>query len=695
MKQLFKLLPLCVAATVILACNKETNFQDQNSPVKTVKFSTAPYTKTVFGTQMGSSLPTLWTDNHDVAISLNLASSKRSTTPVVSASGSKASFTAEIEDDGTNDYNFYAVSPYEAVFSVSKSYQSVGITIPSAQTPTADSPDELAQILYSDYAAGSTFPASVTMTFSHLTAYGKIGEIKNLALEAGETIQSISMTAAENWAGRYYYYVDTDDIVENSASSTITITTSSTTDIWFGCAPVDLGGETVDVVITTDLGTFSKTITIPAGKKFESGKVGVFNIDMNGITRVSPVTYTLVTDVADLTLGSEVIIVANDADLAMSTTQNTNNRGQAAVTKTSNTISTPAADVQVFTIENGNIAGTYAFSTGTSYIYAVSGSNYLRTQATLDDTGSWAVSITNAGVATIKSVGTTDTRIIRHNSTSNLFSCYTGGQNDVAIYKKDGSGSGAITPKEPVSLTISGATTSYDVNDTYSFDGTVELLYTDTSTETLTASDYTVDDSAVDMTVAGTYTVTVSYNADPSINGSYDITVASYVPFSYTLTPVQNSSNNAYGDTYDVVIPATTGMTWNAPGNQDFDGFWRIGGKKISSQDRIIYAKSAMGGDVNTIVINTNGVNNGNASVNSITVTAHANAADAASGSNAVESFTTTGSLSFEVSTAKSLTYTKVGTTDCKGKYFRIVFTITNSKNANNGLNLTGIDFSE
>lgn len=559
MKQLFKLLPLCVAATVILACNKETPLQDQDSPVKTVKFSTAPYTKTVFGTQLGSSLPTLWTDKYSVALSLNLAPSKKSSTPVVSAGGSKASFTAEIEDDSSADYNFYAVSPFDAVVNINNSDNYIGITIPTAQTPTAGSPDELAQILYSDHAAGSTFPASVTMTFSHLSAYGKIGEIKNLALDPGETIQSVSLTASEKWAGRYRYYVDSGDITENSASSTITVTTSSATDIWFGCAPVDLGGKDVDVVITTNLGTFSKTITIPSGKKFESGKVGVFNIDMNGISRVTPVVYTLVTDVANLTIGSEVIIVAKDYDLAMSTTQNGNNRAQAAVTKSGSTISTPAADVQVFTVENGNKAGTYAFSTGSQYIYAISSNNYLRSEDSLDDSGSWAISITGEGVATIQSVGTTDTRIIKYNNSSTVFSCYTSGQKDVAIYKKNGSGSSA--PREAASLAITGATTDYSKGDIYSFNGTVTLVYSDTFTEPLTASDYTVDASAVDMSTAGDYTVTVSYNANPSVKGDYTITVsntsATSVTYSFAFATMGSDGwSTSYAD-HDAVYNDT------------------------------------------------------------------------------------------------------------------------------------------
>ena len=383
------------------------------------------------------------------------------------------------------------------------------------------------------------------MDFEHLTAYGKIS-FSNLALEAGETVASVSLTASENWAGRYYYYVEdhspysAGDFSENSASATITITTDQTLAIWFGCAPVVLGGKTVDVVITTDAGTtYSKTITIPAGKKFTSGVVNAFTINMNGITPDGAVIYTLVHDVADLTLGSEVILVGkgDDVSLAMSTTQNTNNRGTASITKSTDgsgnaIISSPGVDVQVFTIENGNKAGTYAFSTGSGYIYAAaSDKNYLRTEDTLSDNSSWTISVAGDGEATILAIGDNTRNYMRCNSTNNppIFSCYASTASTgvpVLIYKRNGTGSGAITAKVPESLTISDATTAYSVDDTYEFDGTVTLVYSDNSTETLSSSAYTVDDSDVNMSTAGTYTVTVVYNADNSIFGTYDITVS-------------------------------------------------------------------------------------------------------------------------------------------------------------------------
>lgn len=586
MKQIIKALALPIVAAAAFSCAKETPVQEipvQETPttenVKVVQFSTTPVTKTVFGTPSGTTLPTLWTDTYSVAVSLNYATAKKSTAPDVGAGSTTANFSAEIVDDESGAYKFIAVSPYDSFVSASSSYTSVQFNVPTAQTSLAASPDEKAQILLGQYDAGSSFPTRVTMDFEHLTAYGKIS-FSNLALEPGETVASVSLTASENWAGRYYYYVEdhspysAGDFSENSASATITITTDKTSDIWFGCAPVDLGGKTVDVVITTDAGkTYSKTITIPAGKKFTSGVVNAFTINMNGIAPDGAVVYTLVDDVADLTLGSEVILVGkgDDVALAMSTTQNTNNRGTASITKNTDgsgnaIISSPGVDVQVFTIENGNKAGTYAFSTGTGYIYAASsGSNWLRTEDVLSDNSSWTISVAADGEATILAIGDNTRNYMRCNSTNNppIFSCYASTASTgvpVLIYKRNGTGSGAIAAKVPESLSISGATTSYTVDDSYEFDGTVTLVYSDKSTEVLNSSSYTVDDSEVDMSAAGTYTVTVVYNADNNITGSYDITVSDGgTPVTATLTL---SSSKKFGTTSGSTLKDDQGNTW-------------------------------------------------------------------------------------------------------------------------------------
>ncbi len=158
----------------------------------------------------------------------------------------------------------------------------------------------------------------------------------------------------------------------------------------------------------------------------------------------------------------------------------------------------------------------------------------------------------------------------------------------------------------------------------------------------------------------------------------------------YVLTTSKSTSNTNYASVYDVTVD---GVKWSAPGNQNMEGFWRIGGKVIENVDRVIYGKGYLSNNVSQIVINTNGVSNANLKVNSITVTAHSSADDAASGNNAYASFSTTDDLSFAVSTNKSITFVKSGSADCSGKFYRIVFNVTNASSKNYGLDLVSITF--
>ena len=147
---------------------------------------------------------------------------------------------------------------------------------------------------------------------------------------------------------------------------------------------------------------------------------------------------TLVTNVAELAVGDQIVIVATNYDYALSTAQNNNNRGSVAIEKNEDAVSI-TSDVQVITLENGATDGTYAFNVGDGYLYAASSSgNQLKTQATVDAKASWTVEIAETGVATVKAGGVTR-NWLRFNNSNNpkIFSAYGSGQTDVSIYKVD------------------------------------------------------------------------------------------------------------------------------------------------------------------------------------------------------------------------------------------------------------------
>ena len=157
--------------------------------------------------------------------------------------------------------------------------------------------------------------------------------------------------------------------------------------------------------------------------------------------------WQLVTAVTDLNAGDKIVIVAKNSNYALSTTQNKNNRGQVLIVKNGDDTLTIDENVQIITLEAGTSDNTFAFNVGNGYLYAASsGDNYLRTETTLSANGSWTISIAQNASATIKAQGTNTRNLLKYNSNSSLFSCYSSGQQEVVIYKLTGQDGGATTP---------------------------------------------------------------------------------------------------------------------------------------------------------------------------------------------------------------------------------------------------------
>lgn len=550
MKKIVNLLFATVVVTLVAAsCQKKEMAVDVDENVvveNPIHFhATEIVTKTTFGTLSEGKYPTLWTSTNGIKISQNKATSvDASVTPT--SGGATADFTpaSPVTSDGTGNYVFYALSPASShVSKINPSYNSWNVEIPSSQTPLPGSVDEAAQVLVARYDAGTTYPSSVPFEFHHVTAYGKLS-FANLSLDVDEEVTGVTLTAASNWVGRWYYYVEDYDaepadgnpeneagtVAPSAASKTLAIATTSTSDIWFACAPVDLRTKTLTVILATNKGTYTKEITFPADKgNFQAGHVSTFAINMSGVVRVSPVVYTEVTDAASLTVGSEIIITNSASTYAAGLRGSGTYLGHQAVTLSDSKISDPSASVEVFTVGNGTIAGTYSLSAGSESKYLKwSDAAKVGSESDLTNASSWAIYI-SGGATSIRNMSDNG-RYILYNSGSSRFSTYlttTDGVSAVKIYKKTGTGSAVITAKTPISISVSGATTAYSVGGAYEFDGTVTLTYSDLSEEDLASSAYTVNSASVNMSAAGSYTVTISYNANPSITTSYTVDVSS------------------------------------------------------------------------------------------------------------------------------------------------------------------------
>lgn len=447
MKNLFKsIMTVAVAAISLTSCSN--NFAEEvvfNEKINlNITAVSDEITRSVFGEPSEGKYPTLWEGEEKFVLNVNENTGK--TTESVEASFSAdlrtVNLKAQLElKDAPESYTVYAMVPQSAcVFAGITADKGWQVDVPTLQIAGPNSCDPAAQILVGASDTKESAAETFNMTFKHAVAYGKM-TLTNLNLN-GATINSVAIESEKNIAGRFYINNKTAAYTDNSPSPAITVKTSSAENIWFALAPVDVSNTVLKIVVNTDKGTLTKSVTMPANRKFEIGKISTFKVDMTGVELVSSVKYTLLTNIADLKVGDQVIIAAAKAEKAISSTQNGNNRAFAAITKNDdNTLSDPAKTVEIFVVENGVTAGTYAFNAQkhVGYIYAASSSkNYLRTQTNKDANASWNVTVTNAGIATIKATGSNTKNLLRFNSSSSLFSCYDSGQEDVVIYRLAG-----------------------------------------------------------------------------------------------------------------------------------------------------------------------------------------------------------------------------------------------------------------
>lgn len=448
---------LAASLLVVAACQKNELVSSQGEEVVVDFFAQSIETKTVFGEPDGTTYPTLWTSNDtQVKVVVNSGNNAKAADLHVSEDGKTANFSASIPSGVSAPYIFKVVSPAEALIGYSTT-KGVNIAIPDSQEPLTTSVDERAQILYATSTSYETWPSEpVQLKFSHLTAYGKIS-ITNL----NETeITSITLKSDMNWAGRWNY--NGSEFIENSATDLITIKTDHLSDVWFACAPVNMAGKNLEISVETANGVYNKSINFTRGGNFESGKIAKFSVSFEGVTPTTEqVVYTLVKSVDELTVGSEVIIAAAGYDEAISTTQNNNNRAQAEITKSDDgqQIINPSPAVQIFTLAAGSDENTFAFSTGSGYIYAASSSsNHLKTQDNVNGNASFAITFSATGEASIVAIGSNTRNVLSYNATSTppIFSCYAAtntSNKPVALYIKD-SGDTPTTPSIEVQSTL-------------------------------------------------------------------------------------------------------------------------------------------------------------------------------------------------------------------------------------------------
>ena len=724
MKKIMIFAAFAAALALSASCNKEARNDAPEQPaLRTVTFNALPTeTKTLFGDKSGTKYPVLWQEGDKICPSFNFAtiSSDNYITVEPSADGTSASFRGDFPD--AESYQFIFVSPAAVFKSVNKTNRTVMVEFPSGQTSTAASPDPAAQILYANTGELTELPNPMDVNFSHLSAYLHL-QFTNVDLGTAK-VQAVNVTNDDYpLAGRSFYNIDNDTFTASTEFHTIAVATNTLSDVWCALCPADFSGKQMTIAISTDQGTLTKTVTLPASANLTRGKIAKFTVDMTGISIVAPVVYKAITAATDLNAGDKVIIAAAGLDqaFAMSTGQNTNNRSAAGVTKTDTEIVNPTDAVEIFAVENGVIPGHYAFkATGIEnpgYIYAgnqaSSGSNILKTKATMGNDASWAISVEDVTVG--EKTWTNATRmfadlpesgrgLLRFNSNDKLFSAYGAGtsQEAIKIYRLD------ETPALSFNATLpNGSDISASAQDV-----TVYVWGNVAWSASVSGTGATL--SATSGTGNAVLTLTVPENTSTQNTNSYSVTVttsAAVTTQSYTLNITQAKkidaggdpvkvysfflesagnnlgSNGTYAGACDVAI---SNITWNVTGvsnSGDYAG-WRLGGKNLNGVDRVIYSKTALAAEVTKVIVSHS---RKNITINSFTLTVHSTAADAATGANPVATLTATVNVGSQATPATT-EFQKADNTSWAGCYYRLAYNVTETTGSNKYVEFRGLE---
>lgn len=435
MKKFFQIAVTALMALAALSgCRNAEQEVPEASSVKTVRFHAgAAPTRTAFAEAVDGVYQTLWTENDsDILLSLNYGKAEASAvTP--SADGTTASFEASFDASATSaPYTFYAVSPASAARAISPSRSAWSVYIAAFQHPSALSVDEDAQLLVAKSAASATLPGEVDLHFSHLTAYGRIA-LKNLEL-GDATVSKVDLIFSTPVVGEWYWGED-GTLTSNGDSHTITLDTDASGDLWFACAPVDVSGQTLKLVVFTDQGNLTREITFPEGRKFNSGKVARFSVDMAGIEIQGGDTFVLVTDASELQVGDEVLVVSKDGTYALGA-QQSSYRKEVSVNATGGVIADPG-EATVLTLELGSAIGTWSFRTGNAYLASTSSGNNLTEVASKNANASWKVTVSSSATQIQAQAG--GSKLLKHNPSAHRFSCYKNSStnvDNVVLYRK-------------------------------------------------------------------------------------------------------------------------------------------------------------------------------------------------------------------------------------------------------------------
>lgn len=580
MKNLYKyLLAVATVAMAFTSCSKD-EISDPSIEAQKVTFTvtsgsdleTPPASRTVFDEETGQMN---WSADGEALEVIQILDTinAHATTEAYTIENRVAKFQVSFKAlTGSEPYDLTYSAIYPAVnySGNTNDYTKFRIKLPAEQTPTETGFDPNADLLLAKPETRTAQPAEGEELNFRFKRVAAIAKMTLKGIPAGEKLAKVELTASQPMAGYSRTNLKTGEIYDigyyKEETMTLTLNDRETTGkdvIWFTSLPCVFGeGDSFTVKAYTDKATYEKTVSFstPEAFKFVSG--GLTRFGITGMTRTENVVdeYVLLTNVADLSVGDQIIITSgtDGAVKAISTTQNKNNRAATDIEIASNTITTIPANAQIITLETGMVANTFAFHVEgdvTGYLYAASSSkNYLKTQDNIDGNASWTIDVAESGVATIKAQGDYTRNLLQYNNSNTLFSCYSSKQQDVYIFYKAGTPKTALETPTGVKAVAGGNEVLVGWNEvsgaasyTVSFEpATIEPRTIESTGEASYAKTFTLD-------YATEYTVSVV--ANPADTENYKASA----PATATFTTGENP-NVTYTQIKDLVKGETVAI---------------------------------------------------------------------------------------------------------------------------------------
>lgn len=375
----------------------------------------------------------------------------------------RATFTADFSlTDGATVYTLGAFSPYKYSYSTS----SFSLAVPQEQTPTESSYDKAADILVSkEPVTVNGTPDKVQFAFARMVA---IVNMTIKGIPAGEKIEKVVFSSPAKPNGTVTFSVHTPGTLDNATwynnyeDTTINLggrVATGEDEVWFTTVPTDLSGSAFTVTVTTESNIYTKTVDL-TGKTLNFERANIAKFTVKDLTvQEKPKAYKLLTDIAELNAGDEVVICTKSSSSSSARLLSAAVSGSSYLAYSSmftinsdNTITELPDDGVVFTVENGTKSGTFALNSAHGYLYryydSAAYSNKLTFSDTKSDDTSWTITLGDYNV--VKIYNEASYYYVNNNTSSSRFQL-SYSVNSIYMWYVDGESSeGGETPEQPV-----------------------------------------------------------------------------------------------------------------------------------------------------------------------------------------------------------------------------------------------------